>query len=156
MQAVSYRQRMPVLLLHAALLSTALLAHELTAAEPPQRTSSHTPDEPVAGLRSLRLSYKTSADEPVERTGMVWYPAAEPMQQHNYGGQIGFVASDSKVLRGKHPLLLFSHGFWGSADQSIFLTEELARRGYIVAAVNHADSLRSKRGDRPVGWTPCH
>jgi len=38
------------------------------------------------------------------------------------------------------PLLLFSHGWGGCALQSIFLTEELARAGYVVAAPDHADA----------------
>jgi predicted dienelactone hydrolase len=36
--------------------------------------------------------------------------------------------------------VLFSHGLGGCGLQSTFLTEELARRGYVVAAPDHADA----------------
>ena len=50
---------------------------------------------------------------------------------------------------GKHPLIVFSHGYTGSGDQTIFLMEALARAGYIVAAPNHADAP-AERGKQPA------
>ncbi len=39
------------------------------------------------------------------------------------------------------PLVVFSHGYTGCATQSKFLTEALARSGYLVVAPNHRDAL---------------
>ena len=70
---------------------------------------------------------------------LLWYPAAGEDRRFDYDGQIGRVAPDAPVAPGRHPLLLFSHGYLGAADQSIFITENLARMGYIVAPIDHAD-----------------
>src|SRR3954469_25672419 len=41
--------------------------------------------------------------------------------------------------RGTVPLILFSHGFGGCAQQSYSLTKALAAAGYAVLAPNHKD-----------------
>jgi predicted dienelactone hydrolase len=61
------------------------------------------------------------------------------------------------------PLVLFSHGFHGNANQSTFLMQGLAAAGYLVLAPNHRDALAlgnlptSMRPDekfgRPETWT---
>lgn len=76
----------------------------------------------------------------------VWYPAAEAEQPLAYSranyGFLGSVAKDSPPLEGcpRVPLVLFSHGLGGCALQSLFITEELARHGYVVAAPDHTDA----------------
>ncbi len=76
----------------------------------------------------------------------VWYPAAEPEQPMAYSrsnyGFMGSVAHDSppKDACPRVPLVLFSHGLGGCALQSIFITEELARHGYVIAAPDHTDA----------------
>lgn len=42
--------------------------------------------------------------------------------------------------RQHYPLILFSHGWEGCGTQSVFLTEQLARAGYVVAAPDHRDA----------------
>jgi len=105
-------------------------------------------DEPAAslsaGFRKFAISYK-AADEERRRDVFLWYPSAKEAQRHDYGGQIGLVSVNADVAKGSHPLILFSHGFLGTGDQTIFLTEAFARQGYIVASLNHADSLSQKR-----------
>lgn len=62
---------------------------------------------------------------------------------------------------GRHPLVLFSHGFNGCNTQSTFLTEALAANGYFVAAPNHADAKcggagiarPDERFGAPESWT---
>lgn len=98
----------------------------------------------AAGYRKFSLTYKTK-DEERRRNVFLWYPSAKDAQRHDYHGQIGFVAADSDVAKGSHPLILFSHGFLGAGDQTIFLMEAFARKGYVVATLNHADSLFQKR-----------
>jgi predicted dienelactone hydrolase len=76
----------------------------------------------------------------------VWYPAAAPARPFEYSrinyGFKGLVASDAPPLAGcpPVPILLFSHEVGGCALQSIFITEELARHGYVVAAPDHRDA----------------
>jgi predicted dienelactone hydrolase len=101
-----------------------------------------------AGFRKFSITYP-AADEERHRNVFLWYPSSKDAQRHDYRGQIGFVAVDAEVAQGSHPLILFSHGFLGTGDQIIFLMEAFARRGYIVASLNHADSLFQKRS-KPI------
>src|SRR5512134_1013342 len=96
----------------------------------------------------------------------VWYPAAAPEEPHAYtranNGFLGSVARDAPPAAcPRVPLVLFSHGLGGCALQSTFLTEELARRGYVVAAPDHQDAgtcgidgealrLQNVRTDQPL------
>ena len=76
----------------------------------------------------------------------VWYPAADaerPMAySHANYGFMGSVAPDAPPndTCPRVPLVLFSHGLGGCALQSLFITEELARHGYVVAAPDHTDA----------------
>jgi dienelactone hydrolase len=75
----------------------------------------------------------------------VWYPteaAERPATRSGAGGAFASsVARDAPPAAcPRVPLVLFSHGWGGCALQSIFLTEELARAGYVVAAPDHADA----------------
>ena len=94
------------------------------------------------GYRRETFRFVTNSGDHRSRQLDLWYPTDEKEQRHSYRGQVGFVAEGAAVARGLHPLLVFSHGYLlGSSDQSIFLTEGLARAGYVVASMNHADSL---------------
>ncbi len=44
---------------------------------------------------------------------------------------------DATPRAGRHPLVLFSHGFGGHRRQSTFLCTHLASHGYVVAACDH-------------------
>lgn len=75
----------------------------------------------------------------------VWYPTAAAEQRlsrsRSNNGFASSVARDAPPAAcPRVPLVLFSHGWGGCALQSIFLTEELARAGYVVAAPDHADA----------------
>ncbi len=112
----------------------------LTAAEPTVH----------AGYRKSTLEYKAEGGADRQRSLLLWYPTLAPAERFSYRPQIGLVAVDAAVLERRSPLILFSHGYLGAADQTIFLMEELARQGYIVAAANHADALLERRdGPRP-------
>ena len=74
----------------------------------------------------------------------VWYPA-----QANATGEIaayyaGLLHSTNNArmnappAKGPFPLVVFSHGHQALRDQSFFLTEALAARGYVVVAPDHA------------------
>ena len=75
----------------------------------------------------------------------LWYPAAAAEKPFAYtrstNGFMGSVAYEALPAKcSRVPLVLFSHGLGGCALQTIFLTEELARHGYVVAAPDHADA----------------
>jgi predicted dienelactone hydrolase len=77
------------------------------------------------------------------RVVAVWYPTAAPAVQYSYGGKFsGLLAHDAapSAACGAVPLVVFSHGDLGCGLQSAFLTESLARSGYVVAAPDHADA----------------
>ncbi len=94
----------------------------------------------------------------------VWYPTRTPVSTFTYPGVVGLtgeVAENAPIAPcgSGAPLVLFSHGDGGCGTQSIFFTEELARRGYVVAAPDHADALCSvdggpTRGPEPSGAPP--
>jgi predicted dienelactone hydrolase len=75
---------------------------------------------------------------------LVWYPATGPEHAVDIGppshqifitGQVAAAAPFADQDR--HPLILLSHGFGGVARQLTWLGAPLARRGYIVVAVDH-------------------
>ena len=78
----------------------------------------------------------------------VWYPTTDKEAAIQYTATApGMVARNGAVNRcASFPLVIFSHGFGGCGIQSLFLTEEIARRGYIVAAPDHADAQCSVTG----------
>jgi predicted dienelactone hydrolase len=97
-------------------------------------------------------------DRPI--TIEVWYPATEtqngktvvydevmgtandslrPLIPFTFEGR---AYRDAKPLAsdGKFPLIVVSHGYVGSRFLMTYLTENLASKGYIVAAIDHTDS----------------
>lgn len=44
------------------------------------------------------------------------------------------------ALEGKFPLIIIAHGYVGSRFLMTYLTENLASKGYVVAAIDHTDS----------------
>ncbi len=45
--------------------------------------------------------------------------------------------ADVSMLKGKFPVVLFSHGFGGYRGQNLSQMEELASRGYVVVSIEH-------------------
>lgn len=78
------------------------------------------------------------------RVVAVWYPTTAETSLHAYGpkfsGEVAADAAPSLVCASRVPLVVFSHGDLGCGLQSVSFTEELARRGYVVAAPDHADA----------------
>jgi len=90
----------------------------------------------------------------------VWYPATIPPAQteettyqmpvpggHGFEGSPIFQIAD-KALRdatpvsgARFPLVIVSHGYPGSRYSMTYLTANLGSKGYIVAAVDHTDSV---------------
>ncbi len=75
---------------------------------------------------------------------IVWYPASSPEAEVDVGAPgspifvAGAVAKDVPFAdTARHPLILLSHGFGGSARQMTWLGAALARHGYVAVAVDH-------------------
>jgi predicted dienelactone hydrolase len=71
----------------------------------------------------------------------VWYPAAAD-QVGDPAVYLGLMAGTARAGvpiadGGPWPLVVFSHGSGGLKEQSLFLTEQLAGKGYVVAAPDH-------------------
>lgn len=96
----------------------------------------------------LKFSYQSKGGAERERTVFLWYPTDQEEIEFKYVAKRGMIAPGSPVREGRYPLLLFSHGFWGGADQSVFLMEGLARAGYIVAALHHDDAMANQARKR--------
>ncbi len=89
----------------------------------------------VAGYATVRVTDEARS-RPVHMD--VWYPAQLQMEvPHSYGFGTGRVAPDAQPAAGKFPLVVFSHGANGAASNYSWLTERLARRGYMVLGVSH-------------------
>ena len=83
----------------------------------------------------------------------VWYPSSVPDSAYEYPGRatiFGSVALNAPPAQcGRFPLVMFSHGINGCGTQTVYLTEQIARRGYVVVAPDHADAGCSVDGSRP-------
>ncbi|WP_229420858.1 alpha/beta hydrolase family protein [Pseudoduganella albidiflava] len=49
----------------------------------------------------------------------------------------------------RYPLVIVSHGYPGSRLQMSYLTENLASKGYVVVAIDHAESTRADKAGFP-------
>ena len=70
----------------------------------------------------------------------IWYPAAPTSTEVPFDykpGATGKVAPDAPPLDDVAPVVVVSHGIYGTARNYSWLTEDLARRGFIVAGVSH-------------------
>jgi predicted dienelactone hydrolase len=93
----------------------------------------------------------------------IWYPTstASSSYRYNSGNNVlnlalsGCAAFDGAVTPGvKYPVLLFSHADGGCGTQSVFLTEQAARMGYIVIAPDSTDATCSVTGVPYTNPTP--
>ena len=88
----------------------------------------------------------------------LWYPTFDTASSYTYPGHegiVGRVALNGAVSTCRQlPLVVFSHGDFGCGTQSAFLTEELARHGYIIIAPDHLDALCASDGGPPRGPNP--
>lgn len=73
-----------------------------------------------------------TSGQPRELATVVWYPAVR-----GSGTAEALGLRDADVKRGRHPLVVFSHGTCGLPTEASYLTRELASRGFVVAAPPH-------------------
>jgi len=95
------------------------------------------PVDGVVGVTFLEV------DGPRGRTlpAAIWYPTAPDAtgQPYVYKGIFSRLGVENAPFQpgGPYPLVLFSHGNASAKEQSVFFTEELARNGYVVMAIDH-------------------
>ena len=124
-----------------------------TGCTPPHPGAGDSPSLFNVGFQVLELNYRKSGHEDT-LTVAVWYPTRAQPNLHQYGGSTtGMVAINARPdhARAPYPLLVFSHGYGGSGLSSLFLTEALASRGWIVACPDHHDphpAVRIKTGQK--------
>ncbi len=86
-------------------------------------------------------------------TVAVWYPTDENEAVMRYGsGAEGSAARDGAPARthAAYPLLVYSHGYGGGGINATYLTEHLARLGFVVVAPDHSDQHKAERIREPV------
>jgi predicted dienelactone hydrolase len=97
---------------------------------------------------------------------LVWYPAeaapgaaattyedamdAEPPAPPAKFRLPGLAVRDAKIIAGPHPLVVISHGYGNVPAGMSWLGENLASKGYVVAAIRHGDQYLNPAG-LPVG-----
>ncbi|WP_425147774.1 alpha/beta hydrolase family protein [Deinococcus sp.] len=129
----------------------------------------------AVGVRTLKLVNKNQLDiaaakSPLTRydrplTVEVWYPAtlkAGEAQVTSYADVLGSgpgdqsrplipfqtpgrAARDAAPEAGTYPLVIVSHGYPGSRYLLSYLCENLASKGYVVAAIDHTDSTHADK-----------
>ncbi len=105
----------------------------------------------------LSLNPDTGLPTTHDRTLLVdlWYPAtntvgANPLTYHaTFPTEVpnqsiefsatGLAITNAKPLLGPHPLVVVSHGYSNATVALSWLTENLASKGYVVAAIRHED-----------------
>ncbi|NIZ13017.1 alpha/beta fold hydrolase [Phaeobacter sp. HF9A] len=99
---------------------------------------------PVAAQQyEAGLSTLTVLDDRRDRglEGLIWYPtdAAEPRQEDFESAVwVGAeVIRDADAAPGPFPLIVLSHGMFGNARNQAWFAAKMARRGFVVAAVDH-------------------
>ena len=80
----------------------------------------------IHGARAKRVTYRAQLP-------------GEPPQATVAVTQAGLAVVGAKPVGSGHPLIIVSHGYSNSPAVMTWLTENLASKGYVVAAVHHAD-----------------
>jgi predicted dienelactone hydrolase len=101
----------------------------------------------LTGQAAVNVGFRVATVGGV-RTAL-WYPTSATAGTYYYPGTtfIGtVVAGAAPTTSTRYPLVVFSHGMGSCGMQSVFFTEELARRGYVVAAPDHQDASCASDG----------
>lgn len=94
---------------------------------------------------TLASAAQRRIDHEPEMAVTIWYPAAEgaketpdvigPPDRPYF--RVASIAQDAAPARGRHAVILLSHGFGGSAEIMGWLGAAFARAGYVVISVDH-------------------
>jgi predicted dienelactone hydrolase len=110
------------------------------------------------------LSFRADNENPVydrDLTLEIWYPAIIPEGRKEMTEYLDYyfnneaITYKGRALRGaeldrsgeKYPLIIISHGYPGTRYMMSYLAENLASKGYVVAAISHTEStVRDQAG----------
>tara|TARA_R110000751_G_scaffold95381_7_gene186501 strand:- start:12763 stop:13794 length:1032 start_codon:yes stop_codon:yes gene_type:complete len=91
-----------------------------------------------AGMREMAIPAPTGQRD---LTGFLWFPTEAKGPMRNDFDSAVWVATpvvkDAQPTKGPFPLVVLSHGLFGNAYNQAWLAAAMARRGYVVAAINH-------------------
>ena len=148
-----------IILLITLALSICVNSVASYGSEPSSQTKSQTVTDELltgypVGFKVLKEQWKGQRRKPYTLEIAVWYPAIGKETVHIYPfGENKMTTSlvlNGEPVKGKFPLILYAHGATGGGTSSAFLTEALARKGYIVAAVDYTDRFTQVRISKPV------
>ncbi len=112
---------------------TGLLPTQEDAAIPAEQSHRY-----KAGMRSLTVQ-DGRGDRPLD--GLIWYPTEAPGPARADFDSVVWVASDvipdADAAKGMFPFIALSHGMFGNTRNQAWFGAEMARRGFVVAAINH-------------------
>ena len=153
------------------LIATTLTAGLALPAVAENRIDTIRPDAPelaaygdqAVGVREMTFTIEdtvdvvnTGADGEIARydrplTVEIWYPAAEGTEPggtydtvQRDGAPItltGQAVRDAAVAQGEYPVVILSHGYPGNRWLMGHLGENIASKGYVVASIDHTDSV---------------
>lgn len=117
-----------------AILTLDLASAAAQAEEPgPAATSAY-----EAGLSTLTILDERS-DRQLE--GLIWYPTLATAPTHLDFESAVWVGSevirDAGAAPGPFPFIVLSHGMFGNSRNQAWFGAEMARRGFVVAAIDH-------------------
>lgn len=85
--------------------------------------------------------------------GFVWYPTMQTSGARDFHGNPVWqpiqAIGDADIATGTRPLVVLSHGMFGNAMNQSWLAADLAKRGYIVAAISHPGTSTWSRDPEP-------
>lgn len=105
------------------------------------------------GLRETEITYDGFDGEPRSLRLLLWYPV-DPDYEGDQGVRLyrGLVRREAifdegaVTPGGSMPLLVFSHGNGGIAEQSYFMAEHFASHGWVVASPDHTGNTTLDMG----------
>ena len=153
----------------------ALSAPRAGADEPPSRPAVDSPELArlgtfKVGVRTLTLVDRAAVDVVAPRQDRrivvdLWYPATVPAgaRPETYRASLpseppdppvsftvpGLAVRDARAVAGHYPLVILSHGRSNATIALSWLTENLASKGYVVAAIRHEDLPRTDPREGP-------
>ena len=93
----------------------------------------------ATGIGFSQITLKDNPDRPLDTA--IWYPTQEESNTTEIGANPVFVGTHvipgAQIQSGTFPVVLLSHGYRGNWRNQNWLASKLAKRGYIVAALNH-------------------
>mgnify|MGYP001025037085 CR=1 FL=1 len=147
----------------ASLLVGFALAAGAFADDAPSRPAIDAPE--LAQLGEYGVGYRSLTLEDRKLGVELWYPASVPpgAAPMTYAGRFtaeppapptkftrpGIAVQDAPASAGRFPLVIVSHGYDNDAIAFSWLGENLASKGYVVAAIRHGDPPITDRSGFP-------